>query len=186
MMLMSGILCIKAPAQNIAVKTNLLDDASLNVNLGGEVRLASKWSAEVPVSLNFWNVDGHKWKHWHVSPGVRYWFCEAFAGHFLGIHAIGTQYNIGNIDIPVNLLGTDFRKLKDNRYEGWGIGAGISYGYSWILGRHWNLEAELGVGYVWSRYSRFECQGCGRKVESGKNHHYVGPTRLAVNLVYVF
>ena len=80
----------------------------------------------------------------------------------------------------------DSRKLKDSRYQGWFMGAGVSYGYAWILGRHWNLEAEIGAGYSYTRYDRFRCAGCGKKVETDKPHHYVGPTKVAINLVYLF
>ena len=171
--------------QKMALKTNLLDDAILNVNIGAEIGLAPKWTLDVPVSINAWNLSHQrKWKHWYVQPGVRRWFCDRFAGHFVGVHAHGGQYNIGGFDGKINMLGTDFRKLKDSRYQGWFAGAGISYGYSWILGKHWNIEAEIGFGWSYTRYDRFECLGCGRKVESGKSHNYVGPTKAAINVVY--
>lgn len=173
--------------QKMALKTNLLDDAILNVNIGAEIGLAPKWTLDVPVSINAWNLSHQrKWKHWYVQPGVRRWFCDRFAGHFVGVHAHGGQYNIGGFDGKINMLGTDFRKLKDSRYQGWFAGAGISYGYSWILGKHWNIEAEIGFGWSYTRYDRFECLGCGRKVESGKSHNYVGPTKAAINVVYSF
>lgn len=173
--------------QKMAFKTNLLDDAILNVNIGAEIGLAPKWTLDVPVSINAWNLSHQrKWKHWYVQPGVRRWFCDRFAGHFVGVHAHGGQYNIGGFDGKINMLGTDFRKLKDSRYQGWFAGAGISYGYSWILGKHWNIEAEIGFGWSYTRYDRFECLGCGRKVESGKSHNYVGPTKAAINVVYSF
>lgn len=173
--------------QKMAFKTNLLDDAILNVNIGAEIGLAPKWTLDVPVSINAWNLSHQrKWKHWYVQPGVRRWFCDRFAGHFVGVHAHGGQYNIGGFDGKINMLGTDFRKLKDSRFQGWFAGAGISYGYSWILGKHWNIEAEIGFGWSYTRYDRFECLGCGRKVESGKSHNYVGPTKVAINVVYSF
>ena len=173
--------------QKMAFKTNLLDDAILNVNIGAEIGLAPKWTLDVPVSINAWNLSHQrKWKHWYVQPGVRRWFCDRFAGHFIGVHAHGGQYNIGGFDGKINMLGTDFRKLKDSRYQGWFAGAGISYGYSWILAKHWNIEAEIGFGWSYTRYDRFECLGCGRKVESGKSHNYVGPTKAAINVVYSF
>ena len=77
-------------------------------------------------------------------------------------------------------------KLKDTRYQGWFIGAGVSYGYAFILGRHWNLETEIGLGYSYTRYDRYRCSGCGKKVETDKPHHYMGPTKAAINLVYLF
>ena len=82
--------------------------------------------------------------------------------------------------------GSDLSELSDYRYQGWFVGAGVAYGYVWMLGRHWNVEAELGVGYAYTRYDKFRCVGCGKKLERDKSHHYVGPTKLAVNLVYVF
>ena len=102
------------------------------------------------------------------------------------IHFIQKCYHHYAIDGKINMLGTDARKLKDSRYQGWFAGAGIAYGYAWILGRHWNLEAELGFGYSFTKYDRFRCAGCGKKVETDKTHHYIGPTKLAINLVYVF
>ena len=175
-----------ASGQNVGLKTNLVSDGLLSPNLGLEFGLAPKWSLEVPGQVNFWAVNDRKWKHWVVQPEARYWFCERFAGHFLGFHAIGGQYNVGNLNNKVNFLGSDFRKLRDLRYQGWAVGAGVAYGYDWVLGRHWNLEAELGIGWLYTRFDVFSCANCGKKLESDKSHHYFGPTRLAVNLIYLF
>ena len=168
-------------AQNVAVKSNVLADAFLNPNFGIEVGFAPKWTLDVTGQFNAWTLSHNRhWKHWAVQPEVRYWFCDRFSGHFVGAHIHGGQYNIGGFDGRINFLG------KDSRYQGWFIGAGIAYGYTWILGRHWNLEAEIGFGYSYTRYDRFECAGCGRRTERNKPHHYVGPTKAAINLVYVF
>ena len=127
-----------------------------------------------------------RWKHWAVQPGVRYWLCDRFGGSYFGAYLHGGQYNVGGINLNVNFLGTDFRKLKDTRYQGWFVGGGVSYGYAFVLSRHWNLETEIGIGYSYTRYDRFRCVGCGKKVETDKPHHYVGPTKAAINLVYLF
>ena len=84
-----------------------------------------------------------------------------------------------------DFLGTKFSNLKDYRYEGWFAGAGIAYGYAWMLGKHWNLEAEIGVGYAYTRYDKYMCPRCGSKVGSD-HHNYFGPTKAAINLVYLF
>ena len=172
--------------QNVALKTNLLYDATLTANAGIEFGLAPRWSLDLSGNYNGWTVNDHKWKHWLVQPEARYWFCDRFAGHFVGLHLLGGEYNFGNIKNSINFLGTDFSELTDHRHQGWYAGAGIAYGYSWILSRHWNLELELGAGYVYTRYDVFNCAGCGRKIEEDKPHHYVGPTKAAVNLVYEF
>ena len=54
-----------------------------------------------------------------------------------------------------------------------------------MLGKHWNLEAEIGVGYAYTRYDKYMCPRCGSKVGSG-HHNYFGPTKAAINLVYLF
>lgn len=174
-------------AQKVAVKTNLLYDATATVNAGIEFGLAPKWTLDISGNYNGWTMShDRKWKHWLVQPEARYWFCDRFAGHFLGFHALGGQYNIGNLDNGIKFLGTDFSKLSDNRFQGWFVGGGIAYGYAWVLNKHWNLEAEIGLGYAYTKFDKFNCAGCGRKVQSDKSHHYVGPTKAAINLVYVF
>ena len=186
MLLLTVGAVVGAKGQNVALKTNLLSDAFANVNVGVEVGLAPRWTLDLTGEYNAWTIKDRKWKHWMAKPEARYWFCDRFARHFLGIHALGGEYNIGNINTNLNLLGTDFGILKDNRVQGWAAGAGIAYGYAWILGKHWNLEAEIGLGYVYTRYDTFECQECGRRIAEDQNHHYVGPTKAAINLVYVF
>lgn len=174
-------------AQTIAVKTNLLYDAFANINAGMEVGISPKWTLDVSGNYNGWNMShGRKWKHWMVQPEARYWFCDRFAGHFVGVHAHGGKYNVGGLKNDISFLGTDFSRLTDSRFQGWFIGAGVGYGYTWILGRHWNVEVEIGVGYAYSQYDRFECDGCGKRVEQDKSHHYFGPTKAAINLIYVF
>lgn len=173
-------------AQDVAVKTNLFADAFLSPNLGMEIGLAPRWSLDVSGQFNAWTLShDRRWKHWLVQPEARYWLCTALGGHFLGFHALTGQYNVGHIDTGFKFPGTDFSHFKGHRYQGWFGGLGVAYGYSWLLGKHWNLEAELGFGWAYTRFDRFECAGCGRR--SGKGHHnYVGPTKAAVNLVYVF
>ena len=179
---------IKVNGQNVAVKTNLLYDiAAYTANAGVEVGLAPRWTLDLSANYNGWTLShDHKWKHWLLQPEARYWFCDRFAGHFIGIHALGGQYNAGGLKNNISFLGTDFSKLSDCRYQGWFIGSGIAYGYAWILGRHWNLEAEIGIGYVYTRYDSYPCTSCGKKIAEDKAHHYFGPTKASINLVYTF
>ena len=178
---------LSVSAQNWAVKTNLLYDMTATMSLGAEVRMSPQWTLDVSANWNPWTFSGNKkWKQLSFQSEARYWFCEAFNGHFLGAHLLGGIYNMSNWDTDFTFLGTDFGKLKDHRYEGWMLGAGIAYGYQWILSKHWSIEAEIGIGYVYSRYDKYRCAGCGRKTEEGQSHHFVGPTKAAVNLIYVF
>jgi hypothetical protein len=179
--------CTLKAQNSVAVKSNLFYDATTTLNGGVEFGLAPRWSLDVSGNLNPWTFDeGKRWKHWMAQPELRYWLCDRFIGHFFGLHALGGQYNFGNWDTDFEFLGTDFSKLKDYRYQGWYLGAGLAYGYSWVLGRHWNLEGELGLGYIYFNYDKFNCDGCVSKLEEDKSHNYFGPTKIAINLVYCF
>ena len=173
-------------AQKAAIKTNLVYDATATVNAGVEFSLAPKWTLDLSGNFNGWTMShNRKWKHWLVQPEARYWFCRKMVGHFLGFHLHGGQYNAGNLDNNIKFLGTDLSPLSDHRFEGWFVGAGVAYGYAWVLSKHWNLEAEIGVGYAYSKFNKFKCEECGGKVGNGE-HHYFGPTKAAINVVYVF
>jgi hypothetical protein len=178
---------LSVSAQNWAVKTNLLYDMTATMNLGAEVRVSPQWTLDVSANWNPWTFsDNKKWKQLVVQPEARYWFCEAFNGHFVGAHLLGGIYNMGNWDTGFTFLGTDFGKLKDYRFEGWMLGVGVAYGYQWMLSKHWSVEAEIGIGYVYSQYDKYDCATCGETYEQDKPHNYFGPTKAALSLIYVF
>ena len=142
-LLFTCLLC--AISFTVGIKTNALYWGTVTPNLGLEFRLARHWSLDLEAGLNPFtgkNDDGSygkSIKHLRVHPELRYWFCETYHGHFLGLHVPYLIYNVSDI----KWLGTE-----NERHQGWGTGAGISYGYSWVLGKHWNIEATLGVGYL--------------------------------------
>ena len=173
-------------AQSFAVKTNLIYDATATVNVGMELGLAPRWTFDLSGNLNTWSKNEYtKWKHWMVQPEARYWFCDRFSRHFIGAHLLTGAFNFGNINNNISFLGTEFSVLSDYRYQGYAYGGGLAYGFAFVLSKHLNLELEVGAGYVYLDYEKFECADCGRKVGEG-NHHYVGPTKAAINLVYLF
>ena len=68
-----------ATAQTVALRTNMLYNATLSPNLGVEVRLDSSWTAGINVGLNAWDIDkqkNKKWRHLLVSPNVRHYFAS--------------------------------------------------------------------------------------------------------------
>lgn len=170
-------------AQKVAVKTNLLYDATTTPNIGAELQTGRHTSLQVIYGLNPWkSTDSERlMRHWVVNPEFRYWFCRPMMGHFVGVDALGGEYRVQGIHLPFGM----FPSLKDNRYVGWYAGGGIAYGYAFPLSKHWNVEAAIGVGYVYTQYKKYECERCGALL--GRDHkNYVGPTKAAINLVYVF
>lgn len=175
-----------ANAQDVALKTNLINDIALSPNIGVEVGLAPKWTLDMTAEMNLWKVDGRSWKHLYFQPEARYWFCQRFSGHFIGFHALGGIYNFGKLNLPFNMLGSNLKELKNKRYQGWAAGAGVVYGYAWPLHKHWNIEAALGIGWLYTRFDSYPCQICGNKIDRNKSHNYFGPTKLSVAVEYIF
>lgn len=175
---------LTANAQKVALKTNLLYDATTTPNLGAELAMGKKSTLQLFYGLNPWKFASDRTKqlrHWLLMPEYRYWTCQKFNGHFFGIHALGGQYNVGGIDLPNPV----FKDLDEKRYEGWYAGGGLTYGYQWLLSRHWNLEASFGVGYIRFHYKEFPCTECGALIQEN-NKNYFGPTKLALSLMYCF
>ena len=140
-------------AQHFALKNNLLYDATTTPNLGFEVGLS--------------------------MPEVRYWTCEKFNGTFIGVHALGGQYNIAGIKLPFGI----FPNLKDHRYDGYLYGGGLTLGHQWILNKRWSIEAAIGAGYARVHYDKYNCGECGSKIET-KNSNYWGVTKAALSIIY--
>ena len=175
----------QASAQQVAVKTNLLYDATTTPNIGAEVGMGKKHSMQLYYGLNPWKFSGDNggkyFKHWLLEPEYRYWFCHRFQGSFVGIHGLGGEFNAANIELPFGIE----KGLRDHRYEGWYVGGGLTYGYQWVLSRHWNVEASVGVGVIYADYQKYECGECGRKV-GDDDTFYVGPTKAVLSLLYMF
>lgn len=47
------------------------------------------------------------------------------------------------------------------------------------------LEFEAGLGVLWTHYDKYVCKACGQKVATFKGARLI-PTKLAVNIVYLF
>ena len=133
-----------AHAQNVGVKANALSFAHTALGMGAEMSLGYHWSAELYGVISPWKRTEDKTKkYWAVQPEVRFWPCQVMVGHFFGVHVDGAQYNVGGTAPFFGLP----KSVKDARYEGWLAGGGVTYGYQWVLGRHWNAEAAVSVGY---------------------------------------
>lgn len=171
-----------AKAQEIATKTNLLYWATSTPNLGLELGLGKQTTLELVGGYNPWTFNkdtNKKIKHWMVMPEFRYWMCERFNGHFFGLHSGYAYYNIGGVRFPFMSKST-----KEHRYQGWATGVGLSYGYSWIIGKRLNIEASFGLGYIYTNYDKYECATCGDH-KGSYDKHYLGPTKAAVSLIYI-
>ena len=177
--------CENLPA--IALRTNLLyGTITLTPNLGAEFRIAQKSSLLVSGNYNGWNRNGlknnnKKLTHWIAESEYRFWPCEAFNGHFFGIHGFYGRFNLSGVKIPI----LPESGSENYRYDGTGFGGGISYGYQLMLGKKWNLEFNAGIGAGITTYDKANCQRCGAILEKNVKQTFVAPVKLGISLTYI-
>lgn len=169
-------IALSLQAQDMGIKSNVLYDATTTFSLGAELGLGNKTSMDISGAYNPWEFSPTKrMKMWMIQPEFRYWPCEGFYGHFFGLHAHGGQYNFSGINFSDN--------MKKYNYQGDFYGAGMSYGYQWIMNNRWGIEASLGAGFIYFKYDKYPCAECGSKLESDSKNYW-GPTKAGVSLIY--
>ena len=170
-------------AQRAAIRNNLLYDATLTPNIGFDVRVDSLWTVGALFGLNAWDVNkdtNKKWRHLLVAPNVRRWLGDSlYHKSYVEADLIYSHFNVSNTRIPFGL----YSATKDRRLQGDLFALGGKYGYAWILGRCWRVEAEAGiaVGYAW--FKEYECAHCGAQLGEG-NRIFLLP-QLGVNVVLI-
>ena len=182
----------KADAQEVAMKTNALYWGTTTPNMGIELALAERWTLELTGGYNPWVYNkntNRKAMHWLVSPEVRYWFCESFHGHFIGVNANYTQFNISAMHFPntffvLSTNTSDDMIFGDARNCGWAVAAGMTYGYQFLISPRWNLELTAGLGWWYTEYERFESRKCGL-FDQAIYKHAIGPTSLGISFIYL-
>lgn len=192
--LLIAFLCSEAGlnAQVVAVKTNALYLATSTFNAGVEVALGDRFSVDLEGGYNPWTLDSGKnmkARHYLVSPEIRYWFCESFNGHFIGVNANYTLFNVGGVDVPAVFFPSEssafvLERMKESRNEGWAAGAGLTYGCQWTIAKRWNLELTAGFGYWVTSYNSYETRKCGLFREHVE-HGAFGPTALGLSFIYI-
>lgn len=168
-------------AQQVTLSNNLLYDIWLTPNLRMGVRLSPHWSMGLTAGYRPWPSDdttSKKWKHLLLAPDVRYWTDSVNVHHFFGVNLIYSHYNVAEVKFPFGL----WKSVRDERRQG-DLGAiGAYYGYSWPLGRYWNIEAHIGAAIGYTKFDRYECGHCGKKIGNEKKV-FVLP-QAGVSIVY--
>ena len=167
----------------VALRTNLLYDATLSPNLGVDVRVDSTWTVGLLAGMNAWDIDkekNKKWRHMLFSFRARKYVNDSvFHKGFFEADAIYSHFNVGNVKFPLGL----YKTVRERRLQGDLLALGGKYGYSWILSRDWRIEAEAGVaiGYAW--FKEYDCPHCGTYY--GKDDRIFLLPQLGVNIVYI-
>ena len=179
-----------------AIKTNLAYLATLTPNLAFETAVGKRFSLEVGGGYHPWKeevtvipeggdestsivVDGKRLEHWLVKPELRYWLRAPFSGHFFGVNALYSEYDLGGYDIP-------WLFDKEFFYDGKAYGGSLVYGYHWAFSRRWRAEFNVGLGVIQLDYDKRECQDdyCDAEPLRFKKT-YLGPTQVGIRLVFM-
>lgn len=168
-----------ASAQSFSVSTNLLDwanFATLNLDAG------------VAAGRHTEFVAGFRYNPWHfgsdetlccnrartISAGLRLWPWYVWSGWWASVRLQTEEYSRGGI--------FNMKYMEEGR----ALGAGLSGGYSLMVGRRLNLEFSLGIWGGWRWYDRYSGQPCGRLTGSGSGPFVLpsGETRVALSYLF--
>lgn len=161
----------------LAVKSNLLYDAAAIPNIGVEIGFGNGFS----LSGNYQNIwlRDKEWTHWYrvegFAVGVNKYFNKErrpFKGHHIGVYGQMLTWDI-TIDGRGYLA------------ERWAYGGGISYGYALAIGGRFNLDFEIGVGYLTGNMHEYIPQDGHRVWQSLKLLNWIGPTKIGITLQWL-
>ncbi|MFA5849488.1 MAG: DUF3575 domain-containing protein [Bacteroidales bacterium] len=158
-------------AQKFGIRSNLIGLATGSLNIEVSKAISDKITLHFPISWNPFIFDNNKKiNHTAIQPGIRLWQWHSYSGLFYGIQAIGIVCNIG---------------IKEFRYYGSGVGGSLSFGYSRMLTKNLNIEAETGLGGGWIAYDKYQRQLCG-EFEGSWRGYKICPTRVSISIMYIF
>ena len=163
-----------AEIQRFALKTNLLYDAALMPNLELEWLINDNWSVSLEADIAWWKFSQNKiYRLAMVSPEVRYHINPRARWHgmYVGAFLGGGIYQLEN---------------GGNGYRGEGGMAGLSFGYMWPITKNLSFDAELGAGYMYTRYKEYEPVHGHKVYLLTKSLNYFGPLKLKFSIAWRF
>ena len=168
---------VRKKKQYIAIESNLLLDAAVIPNIGIEVGIGKGFT----IGGNYQNIwlRDKAWTRWYRLEGFevglnRYLNREKrpFRGHHVGLYG--------------QLLTWDFTvNGKGYLAERWARGGGVAYGYAFPVGRRFNLDFEIGVGYLGGNMHEYTPEDGHRVWQRTKPFHWVGPTKAGITLQWL-
>ncbi|MDE6276773.1 MAG: DUF3575 domain-containing protein [Muribaculaceae bacterium] len=161
------------PIHRLAIKTNMLYYALLLPNLEVEYLINHNWSVALEGDLAWWGKYSREksYRLAIVSPEVKRWIRPRAPWH--GLY-VGAFVGAGLYDLENGKKG----------YYGEGIMGGFSVGYMWPVSTRLSLEAEIGVGYLYSKYKEYRPMDGHHVYQRTKDLNYVGPLKLKLSLVW--
>lgn len=171
---LAAMIAAAAGAQEFAVATNALDYANLGtLNLEASYAPATHWTIGAGVKYN-----PYTFRQRSVAINTRYWPWHKYSGWWVSGSVRYQEYNTGGYK-------TGRKVSNELTSEGDRLGGGVSSGYSYMLGKHFNLDMGLGVWAGYDVFRSYSCPTCGYTVKTGKKF-FVLPSDFLLGISYLF
>ena len=184
MMISCLFMMLSTHGQRVALRNNLLYDATLTPNVAIDVAVDSNKTVGMLIGFNSWDINkskNKKWRHLLMAADMRFWLADSvWHKDFIEADLMYSHFNVGNTRVPLCI----YKGARNRRLQGDMMAVGGKYGYSWTLSRHWRFEAEggLALGLAW--FKEYDCEVCGSKL--GRGHRFFLLPLLGANFAYTF
>lgn len=168
----------QAPPATVQLRTNSLYYLAACPNVGVEIQTDLGIAWQLDYIGAWWNSSSHFYSNYALQTEARYYFMSRtermpYYGHHVGLYGQMATY-----DFCLGSKGYLSRRLDYS----WGVG--VSYGYSFQLNRHWNLDLTMGIGYFSSQYDTYHPTTTWFMRDETRRLRYFGPTKLEVTFAW--
>lgn len=175
------------PAQAQAIKVNAPLLLVGTPNIGVEVTISQQLSVNgdilwAPYMFKkneevFRSFIGSVDLRYYINPQY-YYTNDMFDGFYAGPYAMYGNFNIG--------FKNNDKNKESYRRKGWGVSAGISFGYKFYLAKRFRLDLNMGLGYAHLQYNKYLLGGEWAEYPLSKKNtkQWIGPTKFGVHIVY--
>lgn len=171
----------------MGLKSNMLFDALAVPNIGAEVYICENFTAGFQWMYAWWSHENSH-RYWRIYGGDifgRYWFGPAakrkpMTGHHAGIY-------LGAFTFDFEWGGKAYMggRPGHNIFNRCFINAGVEYGYSLPIAKHFNIDFTIGVGYIGGKMEKFNPEGDYYIWESTVRKTWIGPSKAEISLVWL-
>lgn len=161
----------------LALKTNLLYDLAMVPNISIEVGLFKNLTAKLGYHNIWLRNKAHTWWYrteaWELE--FDYYMNDEdvpFKGHHAGVY-----WQLCTWDMTF--------KKRGYLAERWAWGLGLLYGYTMPIVKDFNIDFEVGVGYLGGKRHKYTPQDGHRVWNSTKPFHWIRPTKVEVTAQWV-
>ena len=179
---MLAAVIMSAPAafgQSMAISTNAAGYVNYGtLNMEASISVARQWTINAGVKYNPFmfkaGEDNHDVSNRQrlFAAGARFWPWHVYSGWWIAAKMQYQEYNVGGI-------------TSQETQEGDRIGLGATVGYTYMLGKHFNVEFGLGGWGGADFYTRYECPVCGLTTGQGRKA-FLLPNDIVIAYSYIF